>query len=160
VLIRHAKAADGDRDRRRPLTREGRVAAEGIGRYLTEAEIVPDLVVVSPAQRAGETWAAAARAVPDAPEPDADERIYDNTVDALQDVTRETPIDVATLVLVGHNPSMHGLAQAIDDGRGDAQLRKTLAARFPTSAVAIFDIDEDWATFDQGTLSGLHLRSN
>ncbi len=126
VLIRHAKAAVGDLDRRRPLTPEGMAAAEGIGRYLA---------------------------------PDEDERVYDNTVDSLQDVVRDTPPDVGTLVVVGHNPSMRDFAHATDDGTGDPDLRNILADRFPTAAVAVFDISEDWATLDQGTLSGLHLRS-
>lgn len=159
VLIRHAKAADGDLDRRRRLTPEGRAAAEGIGRYLADHEPSPDRVVTSPARRAAETWAAAARALTDPPAPDEDERIYDNTVDALQEVVRDTPPDVGILVVVGHNPSVHALAQATDDGTGDPKLRKTLAERFPTAAVAVFDISEDWATLDQGTLSGLHLKS-
>ncbi len=159
VLIRHAKAADGDLDRRRRLTPEGTAAAESIGRYLADHEPSPDRVVTSPARRAAETWAAAARALTDPPAPDEDERIYDNTVDALQEVVRDTPPDVGILVVVGHNPSMHALAQATDDGTGDPKLRKTLAERFPTAAVAVFDISEDWATLDQGTLSGLHLKS-
>jgi phosphohistidine phosphatase len=115
--------------------------------------------VTSPARRAAETWAAAARALTNPPEPNEDERIYDNTLDSLQDVIRDTPPDVGTLVLVGHNPSMRDFAQATDDGAGDPELRKILADRFPTAAVAVFDISEDWATLDQGTLSGLHLRS-
>jgi phosphohistidine phosphatase len=74
-------------------------------------------------------------------------------------VVRDTPPDVGTLVVVGHNPSMRDFAHATDDGTGDPDLRKILADRFPTAAVAVFDISEDWATLDQGTLSGLHLRS-
>jgi phosphohistidine phosphatase len=159
VLIRHAKAADGERDRHRPLTPEGAAAAGQVGRYLAGAGVRPDRVVVSPARRAIETWAAAAAELTDPPPPDQDERIYDNTVDALQDVTRDTPAGVATLVLVGHNPSMHGLAMATDDGQGDSQLRSTLAAKFPTAAVAIFDVAAEWAVFDHGTLCALQLRS-
>ena len=156
VLIRHAKAAVGDLDRRRPLTPDGMTAAEGIGRYLADNGPAPDRIVTSPARRAAETWAAAARALTNPPEPDEDERVYDNTVDSLQELVRDTPPDVGTLVVVGHNPSMRDFAHATDDGTGDVDLRKTLAERFPTAAVAVFDITEDWATLDQGTLPGLH----
>jgi len=149
----------GDLDRRRPLTPEGMTAAEGIGRYLADNGPAPDRIVTSPARRAAETWAAAARALTNPPEPDEDERVYDNTLDSLQDVVRDTPPDVGTLVVVGHNPSMRDFAHATDDGTGDPDLRKILADRFPTAAVAVFDISEDWATLDQGTLCGLHLRS-
>jgi phosphohistidine phosphatase len=159
VLIRHAKAAVGDLDRRRPLTPEGMTAAEGIGRYLADNGPAPDRIVTSPARRAAETWAAAAQALTNPPEPDEDERVYDNTIDSLQDMVRDTPPDVGTLVVVGHNPSIRDFAHATDDGTGDPDLRKILADRFPTAAVAVFDIREDWATLDQGTLSGLHLRS-
>ena len=74
-----------------------------------------------------------------------DERIYDNDVESLLEVIRETPEQVRTLVLVGHNPSCAELASALDDGRGDGDARYRLRAGFPTSAIAVFGADAPWA---------------
>src|SRR5689334_8265 len=56
VLIRHAKAAEGNVDRERPLAKRGMNEAPEIGRWLAERQLVPDRVVVSPALRARQTW--------------------------------------------------------------------------------------------------------
>lgn len=55
-------------------------------------------------------------------------------------------------MLVGHNPSMHGAAYAIDDGTGDPDAIRWLRSEFPTSAVAIFELAAPWA--DVGTDCG------
>jgi phosphohistidine phosphatase len=145
VLIRHAKAADGPVDIERPLAPRGVKDARAVGRWLAGAGITPDRVVVSPAQRARETWTGAAAGLSGAPDPEVDERIYDNTVETLLEIIRETPADVATLVLVGHNPSFAELAYQLDDGTGDREARQDLAAGFPTSAVAAFELPAGWA---------------
>jgi len=75
------------------------------------------------------------------PAPEIDERIYENTLDDLLEIIRETPPETQTLVLVGHNPSMAELANTIDHQLTD----------YPTSATAIFELD-DWAQATSGQL--------
>jgi phosphohistidine phosphatase SixA len=87
---------------------------------------VPERTVVSPALRAAQTWRQAVTALDPAPEPAVEKRIYDNTVDDLVAVIEETPEDVRTLAVVGHNPSIGGLAHELDDGRGDPAARQEL----------------------------------
>jgi phosphohistidine phosphatase len=157
VIVRHAKAADGDHDRQRPLTPSGMTAAAEIGRWLASLPLMPDRVVVSPARRAEQTWAAAAKELTGAPDAVRDDRVYANTVDDLLAVVRETPSDLDTVVLVGHNPSMHAFAIAVDDGHGDPSLRDEVGARFPTAAVAVYGVDEEWAAFERGTLLARRL---
>ena len=63
MLLRHAKterAELGERDRDRKLTKRGRTDAQAIGAYMARHGLVPDLALVSPANRARETWALAA----------------------------------------------------------------------------------------------------
>ena len=76
--------------------------------------------------------------VPAGRPPIVDPRIYDNTVEALLALIRETPEDVQSVAVVGHNPSMWELATVLDDGQGSASARKDLAAGFPTGGVAVF----------------------
>jgi phosphohistidine phosphatase len=145
VLIRHAQAADAPVDADRPLTERGARRAAAIGAWLARAELVPDRVVVSPARRAEETWEQARSAMPAAAPPVVDGRIHDNTVEALLAVVRDSPEDVHTVAVVGHNPSVGELAGTLDGGRGD------LADGFPTGGVAVFLLPTPFAAVDRGT---------
>ena len=151
VVIRHAKAGEAPLDIERPLTDRGLRDAAAIGDWLRERGVAPDRAVVSPARRARETWQEAAARLDDAPDATIDDRIYDNAVDLLLDIVHETPDEIGTLVLVGHNPAFGALAYELDDGAGDAEARRGLQASFPTSAVAVFHLVVPWADVDEGT---------
>ena len=139
VLIRHAKAEQGSPDLDRALSDRGRSDAAAIGHWLVAQDVNPDRVVISPSRRTRQTWEHAGTTPAE-----ADGRIYDNTVADLLEIIRETPDDVQTLVLVGHNPSMGELAALIDPD----------VREFPTSATAIIELD-DWADPRSGRLSAM-----
>jgi phosphohistidine phosphatase len=153
VLIRHAKAASGSADRERPLAERGRDEAPAIGRWLAAQQIVPDRVVVSPARRARQTWELATAVLGAAAETVLDERVYENTVEDLLEVVRETPAVISTLAIVGHNPGIQELAVALDDGRGDDDARRELAGKYRTSGVAVFALKDPWAEARAATLT-------
>lgn len=155
VVIRHAKAGEAPRDIDRPLAERGRRDAAAIGDWLRKQGITPDRAVVSPALRAMQTWSGAAAKLEHPPEPLIDERIYDNSMDLLLDIVAETPDNVRSLALVGHNPAFEALANELDDERGDADARREMRAAFPTSAVAVFELAEPWSdvTVGAGTLT-------
>ena len=158
VLVRHAKAAQGGvADTARPLTAGGTTDAAGIGAWLSRLPLVPDRVVVSPALRAGETWERAAACLPSTPAPITDERIYLNTVDALRSVIHDTPDDVQTLVLVGHNPAIAQLANSLADKHGDAAAMVELARGYPASGVAVFVTSTPWRQVQAGTAALTHF---
>jgi phosphohistidine phosphatase len=157
VLIRHAKAEqDGSTDAERELAPRGLRDAVAVGEWLTAQGVSPDHVVVSPARRAQQTWEQIAGALASAATATVDDRIYDNSVEQLLAVIHDAPADSTAVVLVGHNPSMHALAFTLDDGSGDAEARRWVSRNFPTSALAVFEIEADWASIDAG--SG-HLRA-
>jgi phosphohistidine phosphatase len=106
VLIRHAKAGEGAVDRDRPLADRGIAEAPAVGRWLADRGIVPDRVVVSPARRARQTWELAAAELDASAEPLLDGRVYNNTVEDLLDILRQTPAEVTTLAIIGHNPGI------------------------------------------------------
>jgi phosphohistidine phosphatase len=151
VLIRHSKAVQGGYiDHERPLAPRGFDDAGAVGQWLESAGIVPDRVVVSTALRAGQTWESAGKVLDSSPEVLADHRVYVNTVGGLLAIIHETPADVRTLVLVGHNPSFAELAFELDDGKGDSASREALERSFPTSGVAVFDVGKKWANLELG----------
>jgi phosphohistidine phosphatase len=143
VLVRHAKSADGPVDLDRTLSGRGRRDAAAVGRWLADLGIRPDRVVLSPARRARDTWQHASSRLR-APEPEIDGRIYENDVDGLFELIRETPAEIHNLLLVGHNPSFGQLAYDLDDGTGDTEARQDLLTGFPTSAVAVYETGGGW----------------
>lgn len=152
VLVRHAKAADGSIDVERPLTGRGRRDSAALGRWLNDHDVRPDRTVVSPALRAQQTWSGAAAEMDGAGETVTDQRVYDNDVDALFEITRETPDEVDTLVLVGHNPSFEQFAHHLDDGDGAENARRDLNEGYPTCAVAVFGTETSWGDLRRATL--------
>jgi len=144
LLIRHAKAKQGDRDIERPLARRGRDDARVIGEWLAQ-HAVPDLALVSPSVRTRQTWESAIAALPTEPEAMIDERIYDNAAAGLIDAVRECNEAADTVALVGHNPSMQAMA-ARAQRPNDTGLEALLS--FPTSTVALLEYDGAWASFD------------
>jgi len=145
VLVRHAQAAAGPVDADRPLTASGLRRAAAIGAELDRAGLVPDHVLVSPARRAVQTWETAG-GMPAVVDP----RVYDNTVEALLAAIQDTPEEVRTVVLVGHNPSIGALVAALDDGDGDPAARRAAEAGFPTGGVAVFTVATSFATLGPG----------
>jgi phosphohistidine phosphatase len=150
VLVRHAQAGDAASDRDRALTEHGQRQADAVGDELARIGIAPDRVLVSPALRTRQTWERVVAALGSVPEPEFDERVYDNTVDGLFEVIRESDEDDGTLVVVGHNPAVGQLTHDLDDGEGDPAAREQVGQGFPPGAVAVFDVDTPFALLGPG----------
>lgn len=151
LLIRHAQAADAPVDADRPLTEHGARRAAAIGSWLQQAGWAPDQVLVSPARRAAQTWEMAGAAVAPDLTPAVDERIYENTVEAVLEAIQDLPDEVGTVAVVGHNPSIGELANVLDDGQGDLTTQRDLQAGFPTGGVAVFTLAAPFAEIAPGT---------
>ena len=130
MLLRHAKTeneAPSGRDEDRRLDNRGHRDAAEIGGWIGRHPPFPDLVLVSHAMRALQTW----------------------------EIAWEAMKEPKRLMLVGHNPGMHELALSLA-GSGDHAGRKALTDNLPTSGLAIFDFDiDDWAdvAFRRGRLA-------
>jgi phosphohistidine phosphatase len=118
------------------------------GQWLAGQGVVPDHALVSAATRAMETWTALASGADWEIEPSLDEGLYSAGPETALDLLRRTPADTGVLVVVGHNPTMAHLAQLLDDGEGDPDASSAMATGFPTSAVAVFEYDGEWADLD------------
>jgi phosphohistidine phosphatase len=161
MLLRHAKTeanAPSGRDQDRGLDDRGRRDAAEIGGWIARHPPFPDLVMVSPAVRAHQTWDIAWQAMKDfVPEPRVElvPELYGAGLSQLLQIVREASVaDPRRLMLVGHNPGMHELALALS-GSGDHVGRKALADNLPTSGLAVFDFAvDDWtdAAFRRGRL--------
>ncbi|WP_330456524.1 histidine phosphatase family protein [Streptomyces sp. NBC_00820] len=138
VVLRHAKSAwpDGVQDARRPLAPRGTRDAPAAGRVLAEADWLPDLALCSTAVRARRTWELASAQWGTPPPVRYDPRLYAASVPDLLEVVHETPSEVETLLLVGHNPgAMRLVLELAGDGLDDTLER--VRVKFPTSAIAL-----------------------
>ncbi|QNP73513.1 histidine phosphatase family protein [Streptomyces roseirectus] len=151
VLLRHAKAewSDGD-DHERPLAERGRKDAPTAGRKLAQTGIPFDLALCSTAARTRETWKLAVPELAERPRTVYEERIYEASLGELIALLNETQDDVRNLVLIGHNPGVHALADALA-GEADADLLPRMnRSGFPTSALAVLTFDGSWKSVEHG----------
>lgn len=158
VVIRHAKAEQtGANDFERELTGRGRADATAAGAWLAGVGVAPDQALVSAAPRAAQTWEALAAGADWSVEADLDRGLYTAGPDTALDVLRALDEDSRCAVIVGHNPTMEMLAQLLDDGEGDAEAGERMAGGFPTSALAVFELDGTWAELESARLTGFHV---
>jgi phosphohistidine phosphatase len=155
MLLRHAKSSPADAgqaDSDRPLNNRGRRAAVAVGRYMASNDLMPQLVLCSPATRAKETWGLAAAQLTTAPSTLIVPEIYDfGDGKALLNYLRRKAKAEQSLLLVGHNPSMGSLAQILI-GKGNDKQRKRLEKKYPTAALAVISFDSDnWGSVAAGT---------
>ena len=147
MLLRHAKterAELGERDRDRKLTERGRADVPLIGAYMARHDLIPDLALVSPAQRTQETWELLAGTFATPPKAVTDERIYNATAAKLMSVLSESR-KAGTLLLVGHNPGIHDVAVELI-AAGDEPMRERVTEELPTSGLVVIDLAfDDWA---------------
>ncbi len=76
--------------------------------------------------------------------------MYEASLGELIALVNETAEDVNELLLVGHNPGMHALADALaGDAEGDALARMNRAG-FPTAAIAVLTFQGTWKSVEHG----------
>ncbi|HEX7174996.1 MAG TPA: histidine phosphatase family protein [Pyrinomonadaceae bacterium] len=135
-VLRHAKSSwdnPGQKDFERPLNERGRRDAPRMGRLMRERAPRPDVILCSPAERTRQTVALFATAAGLDAEPRFDERIYEASAGRLIDVVSEVERGVGSVLLVGHNPGVEELIEALTGSR----------ERMTTAALARVALDID-----------------
>ncbi|MFF3603607.1 SixA phosphatase family protein [Streptomyces sp. NPDC002463] len=151
VLLRHAKADWPETsDHERPLADRGRKDAPVAGRRLADSGIAFDLALCSTAARTRETWKLAVHEFAHRPKTVYEERMYEASLGELIALVNETPDTVENLLLIGHNPGMHALADALaGESEGDLLPRMNRSG-FPTAAFAVVTFDGTWKSVEHG----------
>jgi|SRR3954449_2467089 len=161
-LLRHGKSAWNDDslpDHDRPLAPRGARAATLIGRQLRKEGFRADCILCSTARRAVDTLEiVTAQLDHNALEmPVHQEReLYLTGERALLERLRRLPDKVGTVMLVGHNPDLHHLAQDLA-GAGSEDDLSSLRAKFPTAGLAVLEFPGD-AWSDIGPRAGTLTR--
>lgn len=146
-LIRHAKSDWNNpklEDFDRPLNERGRAAARRMSKELKALAIGYDLVLVSNALRAVQTWALLHEHWTIDVAAHEECRLYGASSEQLAKIIAETGMKANWLLLVGHNPGLHDLAYDLTQG-DSSPLHEQLAAKFPTCALAEIELPiENW----------------
>jgi len=134
-LLRHAKSSWSDptlADHERPLSPRGRRDAKRIGDHLLRLRIVPALVLCSTSRRTRETLEFVRPAL-EAATVSLESELYAASAEMLLQRLHAVPEDVASLMLIGHNPGLEGLALLL---ASDSPELGRLETKFPTAALA------------------------
>jgi phosphohistidine phosphatase len=149
VLVRHAKSAypHGVPDHERPLAGRGRRNAQAVGRwFVTEGPRI-SLVLCSGATRARHTWeivrAELVVAGLDAPTR-VEPQLYGATPDEVIELARQLPASVATVVMVGHEPTMSGTVVDLAGAGSDEDALAAVGVKFPTGGIAVLRFGGGW----------------
>jgi phosphohistidine phosphatase len=144
-LLRHAmsqRSSGWDNDFERALTDRGRHAASVIGSLMRDQGRVPSLVIHSAAHRAAETWRLIAPELRVEIPATAYDALYLASPQHLFTTVTSTAEEHASVLIVGHNPGLHDLANVLvrEGAREDiARLRRG----YPAGALSEIQFDVD-----------------
>ena len=108
TLIRHGKAEMprvGGNDFERGLVRRGMQNAEAVGQFMQAHKMLPDLVLVSPALRARQTYELMSTSWSNPPPVTYEDKLYEVSADTLLQLIFKHGHNAENVAIVGHNPS-------------------------------------------------------
>lgn len=143
-VLRHADASwqlAGELDFQRGLTERGVAQCEAMHAALAAIEPAVELILCSGALRTRETLDHVAAALPRQARVEYDDRIYGADVDELLSILREVDPAAESVMVIGHNPTMHGLC--LDLAQSGHELPE-LAGGFPKCALAELTLGCGW----------------
>lgn len=154
IVLRHAKS-DWPRDtpdHERPLGTRGNREAPEAGRWLVTHGIIPDAIICSDAVRTRQTctWVCSELGEK-APTPYLESRLYEAHAADASDVLaviNEVEETVRTLMLVGHMPWVQELGMRLASVHSDEESVMSMAERYPTLGMQVFEIPGPWAELD------------
>lgn len=137
-LLRHAKSDWGDAgrdDHDRVLAPRGREAGSAMAAYFRRSGIAPALILCSTATRARATLDLILPGLAPPGRVEYEDGLYLAEPERLLRRLRAVDDDEPSVMLIGHNPGLHGLAVALV-GEGDPGDMDRLRQKYPTGALA------------------------
>ncbi len=144
LIIRHAKSDWSDdtlEDIDRPLSDKGKKQACKMGHWLAEHDLIPQLILASPAKRAQQTLSRLTRHWDAPPETETVEALYNADVDTLLHILNRLPDTLRRVAILGHNPGLEKLLAWLT---GDEE-----SSHLSTCAIAEVLIPGDWQHLQQ-----------
>ena len=153
ILFRHGKAepesASGD-DFDRRLAPSGHQESAETAARLADIGFLPDLVLVSTAARARDTWTAAEPHFP-AAAVSFERGLYEADSHAVRQAAARAGSLLGTVMVIGHNPGLQELTvRLLTEGSAPSSLISRTRRQFPTAAAAAFLFDNNGRTAFDG----------
>ena len=150
LILRHGKSdwSVDCNDFDRPLKNRGKRAAEKMGDWLLQQNLIPDLVLSSPAERAVATAENVCLAMGlDMQMTRVEKNLYDSHPDKIRKILSACPGALHRVLLVAHNPDLEYLLEYLagsdleipDDGK-----------LLPTATLARLLMPHDWGNLAFG----------
>ena len=130
LILRHAKSSwkhPGLADHIRPLNKRGQASASRMGQLLYEEDLVPDVILCSPALRAVDTANLVAEACGFDGEMIRSNDLYPGWPEDYLDLLRSLTDAIEIAMVVGHNPGLEALLELLTDE----------SEHLPTAAIAL-----------------------
>lgn len=150
--MRHAKSAypTGVADHQRPLAprgvREAGLAGEWLRTNLPDIDHVLCSSAVRTRETLGHTGLSASVSYSD--------RLYGATPGAMIDEINQVAHDVATLLVLGHEPTVSQVALGLASIHGsDREAADQICLKFPTSAIAVLQVRDRWESLELSAAS-------
>ena len=144
-ILRHAKSDRGDltlKDHDRPLNERGREAAPRMAAYIKGKRYRPDIVLCSTARRTVQTYDLIKDVLEDVPAK-FEESLYLAEQRHLLERLRWLEDDLKSAMIIGHNPGLEQLANALSASPKDAEsekLHRRMREKFSTCALAVIKV--------------------
>ena len=143
ILFRHGKSdwnANYASDHERPVSKRGIKAAKKMGRYLSNIDQVPGLIISSTALRARNTAELAINAGKWSSDLVLEKKIYESSVDTLKSIITKQNDEYNSICLVGHEPTFSSFIERCNNA---------VWSRFPTASMARIDFNiNSWYDVD------------
>jgi len=153
-LLRHAKSCWDDPsldDFDRPLNKRGKKAAKLMAAHLRRGKVRPAMVLCSSARRTSETLEFLGTALDGVPV-SIERDIYEAGKGKLLGRLKRLDDHLGSALLIGHNPGLARLAEALCGAHGDADSLARLAGKLPTGALLTLETSvEHWAELEEGS---------
>jgi phosphohistidine phosphatase len=154
TLLRHGQAQNVDscpEDFERVLTHRGIIEAREMASRIVHRSLIPDLILVSPAERAWATASIVAHACElDAKQIQCARELYLATPDTVWRLVSRRPASLTHVLICGHNPGLSQIATRLGP---QPQLRDLPTAGMAT---ALWH-NANWATLQPETASSCDL---
>jgi phosphohistidine phosphatase len=155
-LLRHAKSSRDNpalADHDRPLAPRGVDAAARIAEHLRATGTRPEVVLCSSSRRTVETLDLLRPALGSHVKIHIERGIYHADEDEVLERLRLVEPAVASVMVIGHNPTMQYLTLGLARDGNTAAMRQ-MHTKFPTAALATLSIhDTPWAQLGRGDAS-------
>ncbi|PLA74260.1 phosphoglycolate phosphatase [Hydrogenovibrio sp. SC-1] len=146
LLLRHAKSDWKDdtlTDLDRPLADKGKKSLCKVAYWLNDQDLIPDLILVSPAKRTHQTLKRLKlpRGIPT----EVHTELYMADLETFKKLLAQVPNQYERVLIIGHNPGLESLMQFLSQ-KQHAHSSKL----FPTASLAHFVMPFHWQDLAQG----------